>query len=213
MEVVRKFLSVWEIRWISYTWLNSQLHHLWSWTWSLMLTHLPCMAWLGLFLCLPPFLSSCLHSSCISLVSLECFHPHICYFVVISQTLKHVWDMFNFNTTSNPCGCLVLFVSKTMLAVWYFIMNLIPLKVHGYFTLFELKSMVIFICIHCLIISFKHCKFTRTLCGVFPLSKSELLYSILLVKHSLGDLFYLLLLLFYVFKAGDLFVIASLIID
>ena len=31
-------------------------------------------------------------------------------------------------------------------------MDLIPLKVHGYFALFELKSTVIFIC--CLIISF-----------------------------------------------------------
>ena len=33
------------------------------------------------------------------------------------------------------------------------------------------------------------------------------------MKHLLRDLFSLLLLLFYVFKAGDLFVIASLIIN
>ena len=86
---------------------------------------------------------------------------------VISQTLKHVRDMFNFNTTSNSCRYLVLFVSKTPLVVWYFIIDLILPKVHGYFTLFESKSMVIFICIHCLIIFFKLCKFTWNLCGVF----------------------------------------------
>ena len=87
---------------------------------------------------------------------------------VISQTPKHVRDMFNFNTTSNPHGCLVLFVSKTLSVVWYFIMDLIPPKVRGYFALFELKSTVIFICIHCLIISFKLRKFTWILRGVFP---------------------------------------------
>ena len=87
--------------------------------------------------------------------------------VVISQTPKHVQDMFNFNTTSNSHGYLVLFVSKTPLVVWYFIMDLIPPKVCGYFTLFESKSAVIFICIHCLIISFKLHKFTQNLCGVF----------------------------------------------
>ena len=87
---------------------------------------------------------------------------------VISQTLKHVRDMFNFNMTSNPHRYLVLFVSKTPLVVWYFIMDLIPPKVCGYFALFESKSAVIFICIHCLIISFKLRKFTRNLHGVFP---------------------------------------------
>ena len=87
---------------------------------------------------------------------------------VISQTLKHVRDMFNFNTTSNSHRYLVLFVSKTLSVVWYFIMDLIPPKVCGYFALFESKSVVIFICIHCLIISFKLCKFTQNLCGVFP---------------------------------------------
>ena len=87
---------------------------------------------------------------------------------VISQTLKHVWDMFDFNITSNPCGYLALFVSKTPLVVWYFIMNLILSKVHGYFTLFESKSTVIFICVHCLIIFFKLHKFTWILYEVFP---------------------------------------------
>ena len=94
------------------------------------------------------------------------------YNTVISQTPKHVRDMFNFNTTSNLRGYLVLFVSKTPLVVWYFIMDLIPPKVCGYFALFESKSTVIFICIHCLIISFKLHKFTRNLHGVFPSSNS-----------------------------------------
>jgi len=88
--------------------------------------------------------------------------------IFISQTPKHVRDMFNFNTTSNPCGYLVLFVSKTPSVVWYFIMDLILPKVCGYFALFESKSVVIFICIHCLIISLKLRKFTWILCGVFP---------------------------------------------
>ena len=47
----------------------------------------------------------------------------------------------------------------------------------------------------------------------FPLSKSELICSISLIKHSIGDLFQLLLLLFYIFKTDDHFVIVSLIID
>jgi len=89
---------------------------------------------------------------------------------VISQTPKHVQDMFNFNMTSNPRGYLVLFVSKTPSVVWYFIMDLIPPKVRSYFALFESKSAVIFICIHCLIIFFKLRKFTRILRGVFPSS-------------------------------------------
>jgi len=36
---------------------------------------------------------------------------------VISQTPKHVQNMFNFNTTSNFHGYLALFVSKTPLVV------------------------------------------------------------------------------------------------
>jgi len=87
---------------------------------------------------------------------------------IISQTLKHVQDMFDFNTTSKLHSYLVLFVSKTPSVVWYFIMDLILPKFYGYFTLFESKSTVIFICIHCLITSFKLCKFTQTLHSVFP---------------------------------------------
>ena len=86
---------------------------------------------------------------------------------IIFQTPKYVQDMLNFNTTSNLHGYLVLFVSKTSSVVWYFIMDLILPKVHSYFTLFESKSTVIFICIHCLIISFKLHKFTWTLHEVF----------------------------------------------
>jgi len=59
--------------------------------------------------------------------------------------------MFDFNTTLNP---------------------------HSYLALFELKSVVIFICFCYLIISFKLCKFTQTLL----LSKSELLFSVSLLK-------------------------------
>ena len=63
------------------------------------------------------------------------------YTNVIFQTLKHVQDMFDFNTTSNPHGYLALFVPQTPSVVCYFIINLIPPKVHGYFTLFELKNL------------------------------------------------------------------------
>ena len=87
---------------------------------------------------------------------------------VIPQTLKHVQNMFDFNMTSNFHGYLALFVPKTPLVVWYFIIDLIPLKVCSYFTLFESKSVVIFIFVCCLIISFQLHKFTQTLCRVFP---------------------------------------------
>jgi len=87
--------------------------------------------------------------------------------VVIFQTLKHVQNMSDFNMTSNPCSYLALFVPKTLLVVWYFIMNLIPSNFHVYLVLFESKYMVIFICFHCLIISFKLCKITQTLHRVF----------------------------------------------
>ena len=76
--------------------------------------------------------------------------------------------MFDFNTTSNPYSYLALFMPKTLLVVWYFIMDLILPKVHGYLALFESKSVVIFIFVHCLIISFKLHKFTQTLHRVFP---------------------------------------------
>ena len=90
--------------------------------------------------------------------------------VVIFQTPKHVQNIFNFNTTSYPHGYLVLFVPKTPSVVWYFIMDLIPPKVCSYFTLFESKSVVIFIFVCCLIISLKLHKFTWTLHRVFPFS-------------------------------------------
>jgi len=76
--------------------------------------------------------------------------------------------MFDFNTTSNPHGYLALFVPKTLSVVWYFIIDLIQPKVHGYFTLFASKTAVIFIFVYCLIIFFKLYKFTQTLHGVFP---------------------------------------------
>ena len=103
-------------------------------------------------------------------IALQSLSVHYHFQAVIPQTLKHVQNMFDFNTTSNLHGYLALFVPKTPLVVWYFIIDLIPPKVHGYFTLFESKSIVIFICIHCLIISFKLRKFTRNLHGVFPSS-------------------------------------------
>ena len=87
---------------------------------------------------------------------------------VIFQTLKYVQNIFDFNTTSNPHSYLVLFVFKTLLVVYYFIMDLISLNLHSYLALIKSKSTVIFICFYCLIIFFKLCKFTQTLYGVFP---------------------------------------------
>jgi len=75
--------------------------------------------------------------------------------------------MFDFNITSNPHSYLALFVLQTLLVVWYFIIDLILPKVCSYFALFELKYVVIFIFVYCLIIFFKLHKFTQTLCGVF----------------------------------------------
>ena len=90
------------------------------------------------------------------------------YYSVIFQTPKYAQDMFDFNTTSNLYGYLVLFVPKTLLVVWYFIIDLIPPKFHGYLALlFESKSAIIFICFCCLIIFFKLYKITQTLCEVF----------------------------------------------
>ena len=82
---------------------------------------------------------------------------------VISQTLKHVQNIFNFNTSLNPHGYLALFVPKTPSVVWYFIIDLILSNLHSYLALIESKSVVIFICFYCLIISFKLHKFTWTL--------------------------------------------------
>jgi len=89
------------------------------------------------------------------------------YWNVISQTLKHVWNMSNFNTISNSYGYLALFVSKTPSVIWYFIINLIPSNPHSYLALFVSKSMIIFICFHYLIIFFKLSKITWTLHRVF----------------------------------------------
>ena len=89
------------------------------------------------------------------------------YCSVIFQTLEYIWNMSDFNTTSNPHGYLTLFVLKTPSVVWYFIIDLIPSNFHGYLALFESKSIVIVICFHCLIISFKLHKITWTLYRVF----------------------------------------------
>jgi len=77
---------------------------------------------------------------------------------------KHVWLQYNIKSPR----LFGLICAQTPSVVWYFIMNLISPKFHSYFALFESKSIVIFIFVHCLIISFKLCKFTQTLCGVFP---------------------------------------------
>jgi len=50
---------------------------------------------------------------------------------VISQTPKHVQDIFDFNMTSNPHGYLALFVPKTLSVVGYLIIDLITSKVCG----------------------------------------------------------------------------------
>ena len=55
---------------------------------------------------------------------------------IIFQTLKHVWDMSDFNITSNLHSYLALFVFKTLLVVWYFIIDLILLNLYGYLALF-----------------------------------------------------------------------------
>ena len=88
----------------------------------------------------------------------------ICHIPNSETCPKHVWLQYDIKSLQ----FLALFVPKTPLVVWYFIMDLIPPKVCSYFALFESKSAVIFIFVHCLIISFKLHKFTRTLCEVFP---------------------------------------------
>jgi len=47
-------------------------------------------------------------------------------------------NMFDFNMISNSYDYLALFVLKTPLVVWYFIMDLIPSKVCSYLALIEL---------------------------------------------------------------------------
>jgi len=85
----------------------------------------------------------------------------------IFQTLRRVQDISDFNITSNSHSYLALSVFKTLLVVWYFIIDLISSNPHGYLALFVSKSVVIFICFHHLIIFFKLCKITQTLHGVF----------------------------------------------
>ena len=87
--------------------------------------------------------------------------------------------MFDFNMTSNLCGYLALLVPQTPLVAWYFIIDLILSKVHGYFALFHihlpplpnylLQTLQIYL------------DFMQS----FSLSKSELLCSVLLLKHLL----------------------------
>ena len=84
----------------------------------------------------------------------------LCYIPNSETCLRHVWlqyyikspQLFGLICVQNSVGSLVLYnrLNSTK-SPW----------------LFKSKSMVIFICIHCLIISFKLCKFTRTLHRVF----------------------------------------------
>ena len=134
----------------------------------------------------------------------------MCLVVAIIQTPKHVWDMFDSNITSNLCGYLALFVPKTLLEVWYFIIDLIPSNFCSYLVLIESKSVVIFICFYCLIISFKLCKFTWTLCRVF-LSLSLNSYIVFYYWNTHLEIC-LTTFVILLFKAGDYFVISSLII-
>ena len=95
--------------------------------------------------------------------------------------------MFDFNMTSNLHSYLAIFVPKTLLVVWYFIMDLIPSKFCSYFALFESKSIVIFIC--CLIIFFKLHKFTWTLHSVVATTRRNGTCDMLTsVKLSVGYL-------------------------
>ena len=147
-------------------WISCLLDQTWGWGNYCPCT-LPAVAGMFNFGAGAPVSLLPLNLSFSCLLSLQCLSKFVALFIIF-QTPKHVWDMFNFNTTLNPHGYLVLFVSKTPSVVWYFIMDLIPPKVRSYFALFESKSAVIFICIHCLIISFKLRKFTRILHEVFP---------------------------------------------
>ena len=122
---------------------------------------------------------------------------------------RHVWLQYNIKSShlfghifvQNSVGSLVLYNRL------YFIQSpqlfhFIWVKICSHIHLFLLSN-------HFLQTPQIYLDFTQS----FPLSKSKLLYNISLIKHSLRDLFQLLLLLFYVFKAGDHFVIASLIIN
>ena len=52
------------------------------------------------------------------------------YYIYLSY--PKLQNTSNFNMTSNPHSYLALFVLKTLLVVWYFIIDLIPSKVHSY---------------------------------------------------------------------------------
>ena len=141
---------------------------------------------------------------------LYCF-PLTKFKTVTFQTPKHIQDIFDFNITSNSCGYLALFVPKTLSVVWYFIIDLIPSKFCSYFALFGSKSAVIFIYFYHLII-FKLHKFTWTLCGVF-LSSSLNSYIIFYYWNTHLEIHLTTSFVILLFKTGDYFVIASLIID
>ena len=130
---------------------------------------------------------------------------------VISQTLKHIQNMSGFNIISNSRGYLALFVPKTLSEVWYFIMDLNLIKIPWFFGFIWVKihnHLYLYLLPNYLLQTLQiYLDFTWS----FPLSKFKLLYSVSVVKHLLRDL--LLLLLFYIFKAGNHFVIASLIIN
>ena len=112
--------------------------------------------------------------------SCVCLKANMCI-TVIFQTPKHVqlqhdikslW-LFGFICAQNSVGGLVLYNKLN------FIKSL---------QLSESKSVVIFICIHCLIISFKLCKFTWTLRRVFP-SPNLNSYLVFHYWNSLRDMF------------------------
>ena len=112
-----------------------------------------------------------------------------CHIPNSETCLRHVWLQYNIKS---PWLFSICVQNSTCSLVLY--NRLIPPKVHGYFALFESKSMAIFICIHCLIISFKLCKFTQTLCRVFP---SPNLNSYIVLWDALDmNNFYFLFLLF-----------------
>ena len=104
-----------------------------------------------------------------------------CHIPNFKTCLRYVWLQYDIKY-------LQLFVSKTPSVVWYFIINLIPPKVYGYFALFKLKSSHIY-----LYLSPNYLFWTLQIyldfMQSFPLSKSKLLCSVLLMKHLLGDLF------------------------
>ena len=107
------------------------------------------------------------------------------YYSVIFQTPKHVQDMFDFNITSNLYGYLALFVPKTLPVVWYFIINLIPLQLFHFIWVKIHSHIYLFLLFNYLLQTPQiYSDFTWS----FPLSKSELLCSVLLIKLSQNKL-------------------------